>query len=151
MLATDSKVRSGYSSESGLMEVLIMDTVQSSLFFFIERVRPLDRPLDRPQLFPIRSAAQLDHTDCFSLLNVQPDTIQCAQAREPNIPELSASDHISGSHHSLRSLRSLPVNIHPATEYHLIQRAELHSAQWASRWTKVLGNQNPLMRSVSRG
>ena len=108
MFATDCKVRSGCSRESGLMEVLIMDTVQPSLFFFIERVRPLDRPLDRPQLFPIRSAAQLDHTDCFSLLNVQPDTIQCAQAREPNIPELSASDHISGSHHSLiRSLHCL--------------------------------------------
>ena len=26
-----------------------------------------------------------------------------------------------------------------------------YSAQWASRWTKVLGNQNPQMRSVSRG
>ena len=96
MLATDCKVRSG-CSESGLMEVLIMDAPLSSLFSS-SLLRESDHRTNHSysqseaQLSLITFTAFLCSMDCVAAATTtaRHNTELCAQAREPNIPELSS-------------------------------------------------------------
>ena len=96
MLATDCKVRSG-CSESGLMEVLIMDAQLSSLFSS-SLLRESDHRTNHSysqseaQLSLITFTAFLCSMYCLAAATTtaRHNTELCAQAREPNIPELSS-------------------------------------------------------------
>ena len=109
MLATDCKVRSG-CSESGLMEVLIMDAPLSSLFSS-SLLRESDHRTNHSysqseaQLSLITFTAFLCSMYTAWLQQLQQlDTIQSC-AHKPENPTFQnsplAGDHISGSHHSL--------------------------------------------------